>query len=170
MGRQGHAFPALADGAQQFWQGLWTTFVPPRVRVQAWRFCDEATPTMANLAQKHAGVETHCVLCGAEVETTKHVLLEGPFARVVWALSHIPWVVLHRWDGDTAGWFSAAIRRLGLKGTPRFLMLCWALWRNRNRRRMEGVVWEPLQVVNDALLLLSQYQEARTKLRLGLLR
>ncbi|KAK4438551.1 hypothetical protein Salat_0189500 [Sesamum alatum] len=31
-----------------------------------------------------------------------------------------------------------------------FLMLCWALWRNRNRRRMEGVMWEPLRVVNDA--------------------
>ncbi|KAK4412713.1 hypothetical protein Salat_2918500 [Sesamum alatum] len=107
------------------------------VRVQAWRLCYEAVPTMDNLSCKHGGIETKCVFCEAEVETTKHVLLKCPFAHMVWALSHIPWGVVNGWT--------------------------WALWRNRNQRRMEGVVWEPPRVVNDALLLLTQYQEARIK-------
>ncbi|KAK4423026.1 hypothetical protein Salat_1885200 [Sesamum alatum] len=115
-------------------------------------------------------METRCALCDAEMETTKHVLLECHFARMVWALAHIPWDVVNGWTGDAAGWFSRVLCRLRQEGTPHFLMLGWALWRNRNRKRMEGVTWEPLRVVNDALLLLVQYQDARTKLRLGIIR
>ncbi|KAK4426606.1 hypothetical protein Salat_1429300 [Sesamum alatum] len=76
------SFTVLAEGCEQFWRWLWTAFVPPRVRVQVWRLCYEAVPIMINLSRKHAGFETKCVLCEAEVETTKHVLLECPFARM----------------------------------------------------------------------------------------
>ncbi|KAK4433283.1 hypothetical protein Salat_1090600 [Sesamum alatum] len=120
-------FPVLAEGCEQFSKWLWAAFVPPRVRVQVWRFCYEAIPTMINLARKHAGVERNCMLCEAEVETTKHVLLGCLFARMVWALSHIPWGVLHRWNDGAAGWFSTVLRHLEREGTPCYLMLCWAL-------------------------------------------
>ncbi|KAK4413927.1 hypothetical protein Salat_2805500 [Sesamum alatum] len=112
---------------------------------------------MTNLAQKHPGVEMKCRFCEAVVETKKHVLLECPFTRMVWALSHISWEVVNSWTEDAADWFSNVLSRLERDATPRFLMLCWALWRNRNRRMMEGVIWEPLRVVNDAQLLLVQY-------------
>ncbi|KAL0433354.1 UNVERIFIED_CONTAM: LINE-1 reverse transcriptase [Sesamum latifolium] len=57
-------FPFLAEGCDKFWQRLWRLKAPPRVRVQAWRFCHEAIPTMDNLAKQHQGVDSSCALCG----------------------------------------------------------------------------------------------------------
>ncbi|KAL0438967.1 UNVERIFIED_CONTAM: putative ribonuclease H protein [Sesamum latifolium] len=84
-------FPFLVEGCEQFWRRLWSTVVPPRVRVQIWRFCNEAISTLANLAKRQRGVDTHCQMCEAEVETLQHILLECPFARMAWALSNLPW-------------------------------------------------------------------------------
>ncbi|KAK4438248.1 hypothetical protein Salat_0159000 [Sesamum alatum] len=52
----------------------------------------------------------------------------------------------------------------------RFLTLCWALWMNWNRKLMENVQQDPLQVVQSALSFLSCCQEARQRLRLVSLR
>ncbi|KAL0453719.1 UNVERIFIED_CONTAM: putative mitochondrial protein [Sesamum latifolium] len=81
---------------------------PPRVRVQAWRFCHEAIPTMDNLAKRHQGLDSSCALCGV-VETIKHILWECHFARMVWALSNIPMGLLDVWTEGTAAWFSSVV-------------------------------------------------------------
>ncbi|KAK4415219.1 hypothetical protein Salat_2629100 [Sesamum alatum] len=44
-------FPVLAEGCDSFWGRLWAMGVPPRVRLQTWRFCYEAVPSMDNLAK-----------------------------------------------------------------------------------------------------------------------
>ncbi|KAL0416341.1 UNVERIFIED_CONTAM: putative mitochondrial protein [Sesamum latifolium] len=71
----------MAEGCATFWQRVWAFVVPPRVRVQVWRFCHEAIPSMDNLAKRHQGVDTICVFC-KEAETIKHVLWECHFATM----------------------------------------------------------------------------------------
>ncbi|KAL0356382.1 UNVERIFIED_CONTAM: putative mitochondrial protein [Sesamum radiatum] len=117
-------FPLLAEGCENFWSKMWGLVMPPRVRVQAWRFCYEAVPTMENLSKKRAGVEKQCVICGAEIETLQHILLECPFARVVWAISNIPWWHIRSWTEGAAEWLSSALQNLDRTEGARFLTLC----------------------------------------------
>ncbi|KAL0444326.1 UNVERIFIED_CONTAM: putative mitochondrial protein [Sesamum latifolium] len=160
-------FPFLAEGCEKFWKHLWRLVIPPRVRIQVWRFCHEAVPTMDNLAKRHQGLDTSCARCGA-VETIKHVLWDCHFTRIVWALSNIPTSKLDVWTEGTAAWISLVIQDLDSKEGERFAVICWALWQNRNKKRMEGLDQEPLRVIMNALSLLSQYQEVRHKLRLSI--
>ncbi|KAL0313476.1 UNVERIFIED_CONTAM: putative mitochondrial protein [Sesamum radiatum] len=161
------SYPILAEGCATFWQRMWALVVPPRVRIQVWRFCHEAIPSMDNLAKRNQGVDTTCVFC-KEVETIKHVLWECHFARMVWALSNIPRSQLDVWTEGTAAWFSSVVQRLDKKEGGRFVTICWALWQNRNKKRMEGLDQEPLKLVREALNLLFQYQDVRIKLKLGI--
>ncbi|KAL0409763.1 UNVERIFIED_CONTAM: putative mitochondrial protein [Sesamum radiatum] len=159
-------FPLLTEGCENFWQQMWALMVPPRVRVQVWRFCYEAIPTMDNLAKRNRGVDTSCIRCEAG-ESIKHVLWECPFARMVWALSNISWRLLNVWTEGTAAWIFAVLHKLDRKEGGRFVIICWALWLNRNKKRMEGIDQSPLQVVREASDLLVQYQDVRTKIKLG---
>ncbi|KAL0336264.1 UNVERIFIED_CONTAM: putative mitochondrial protein [Sesamum radiatum] len=163
------SYPRLTEGGAEIWHQLWNIPVPPCVRLQAWRFCYEAVPTMENLARRRVGIEVHCVLCGADTESLKHILLECSFARLVWALSNIPWNRLSCWSDGSAAWLSNAIHKLDKEDRAKFLTVCWALWQNRNKKRMEDIEQDPRRVVHDAFLLLQKYQEARTKLKVGLL-
>ncbi|KAK4435003.1 putative ribonuclease H protein [Sesamum alatum] len=161
-------FPLLAEGCEGFWKWLWAAHVSARIWVQIWKFCSEAALTMENLARRNPSVETKCVMCDAGVESMKHILLECPFTNVVWALSNLPWRVIDSWNAGAAAWFSATLRQFGQVDGPRFLTLCWALWRNRNRRRMESIVWDPIRVVQEADQFLAHYQAARARVCVNL--
>ncbi|KAL0398703.1 UNVERIFIED_CONTAM: putative mitochondrial protein [Sesamum radiatum] len=163
-------FPMLTEDCEHFWRHLWVIVAPPRVRLQIWRFCYDAVPTMANLAKRQKEVDTHCHMCEAEVETLQHILLECPFARMAWGLSNLPWCHVRDWREGAAAWFSAVMKRLDKEEGAWFITLCWALWQNRNRRRMEGSVSDPQRVVRQAQLFLRNYVDARNKLKLGLLK
>ncbi|KAK4415218.1 hypothetical protein Salat_2629000 [Sesamum alatum] len=80
-------------------------------------------------------------------ETLKHILLECPFAWVAWAVLNLSWQRIHRWTKGAAAWFSSTLQQLGKEDGAGFLMICWALWQNRNRRRKEGFVQDPQAAV-----------------------
>ncbi|KAK4426547.1 hypothetical protein Salat_1423300 [Sesamum alatum] len=81
----------------------------------------------------------------------------SPFACVTCALSNLPWQHLNNWTEGAEAWFSATFQQIGNANGSCFLMISWALWGNKNRRRMKGVVQDPQGVVWDALCLLQQY-------------
>ncbi|KAL0428197.1 UNVERIFIED_CONTAM: hypothetical protein Slati_2994500 [Sesamum latifolium] len=62
-----------------------------------------------------------------------------PFSRLVWALSNIPWQQLSCWIDVLAAWILNAMEQLDKGNSAWFLTLCWTLWQNRNRKRMEGI-------------------------------
>ncbi|KAK4434677.1 hypothetical protein Salat_0630500 [Sesamum alatum] len=131
----------------KFWRKLWATPIPPRVKLCIWRFCFEAVPTMENLAKRRVDVEPQCIHCTADVESLQHILLECPFTRLTWALSDIPWFQIGTWRKGAATWVLGAAMRLKGDQWARFLMVCWALWRNRNKKRMEGIEQDPRRLV-----------------------
>ncbi|KAK4420267.1 hypothetical protein Salat_2439800 [Sesamum alatum] len=116
---------------------------PAEVRLQAWKLCFGAVPMLENLACRRPGIDTHCSLCGAEVESLRHVLLECPFARQAWAISNLPWRWVASWNNETAAWMSGVLQKLDHSEAARFLTLCWALWQNRNKKVMEGKLQDP---------------------------
>ncbi|KAK4417134.1 hypothetical protein Salat_2538900 [Sesamum alatum] len=155
--------PTIVDGWVQFWRRFWSVPVPPRVRLQVWRFCHDAVPTLANLQRRRPEIDQVCVHCGANVDSAKHILLECPFTKIVWALSNIPWHVLAIWPGETSEWMFGVFQQLSKEDQARFFTICWALWQQRNKVLMEGKSLEPIKVVEHANDFLSSYQDARRR-------
>ncbi|KAL0355322.1 UNVERIFIED_CONTAM: putative mitochondrial protein [Sesamum radiatum] len=78
------------------WRFIWDAKVPPKVRLFAWRCCKNALPTHRNLVSRGIHIEGNCLCCGLEEDGLDHVLRRCSFTRLVWALSHLPWVVISR--------------------------------------------------------------------------
>ncbi|KAK4431417.1 hypothetical protein Salat_0903800 [Sesamum alatum] len=51
----------------------------------------EAIPTMESLGRRWKEVDPVCGICGVEPESCRHLMLDCPSARQVWALSSLPW-------------------------------------------------------------------------------
>ncbi|KAK4421881.1 hypothetical protein Salat_2138700 [Sesamum alatum] len=144
---------------------LWSVPVPPRVWLQAWKFCHNAVPTLENLARFRPELDRCCNFNGADLESLQHVLRECPYTPVIWALSNIPWFVISADAHSVADWFVKVFERIDGQVRLWFLIICWSLWRCRNTKVMEGGHTDPLQLVHDASVLLFKYEQARAAAR-----
>lgn len=75
-----------SDGASQrkFWNGLWNWRVPNKIKHFTWRACNNALPTMSNLAQRHISTSDICEQCKSEPEDTIHALWVRKVVEAVW--------------------------------------------------------------------------------------
>ncbi|KAL0354174.1 UNVERIFIED_CONTAM: hypothetical protein Sangu_0998700 [Sesamum angustifolium] len=97
--------------------------VPSRVRVLAWSVCVGALPTLKKLARGRPTINTYCALCGADIKSLRHVRLECPYTRLVWALSNISWRDISNWMDDIVVWISGVLQRLGMEDKVSCTML-----------------------------------------------
>ncbi|KAL0458057.1 UNVERIFIED_CONTAM: hypothetical protein Slati_0432900 [Sesamum latifolium] len=109
------------------WSFIWTAKVPPKVRMFAWRVCRNSLPTVMNLARRGVTVSGACPWCGDESEDVLHCLLGCPFARLVWALSDLPWAYICCNDSNPEVWIRGLNRNLDGSAFARALLLCWLL-------------------------------------------
>ncbi|KAL0404442.1 UNVERIFIED_CONTAM: hypothetical protein Sradi_2085000 [Sesamum radiatum] len=121
-------------GGKGHWHFIWGAKVPPKVRLFAWQSCKNALPTQSNLAARKIHLENVCLCCDQEEDSLAHILRRCSFSRLVWALSHIPWIVVLKDDLSIEEWMRFAHSQLGLGGFERFLPIVWLLWGNRNSR------------------------------------
>ncbi|KAK4425083.1 hypothetical protein Salat_1702100 [Sesamum alatum] len=155
----------VEDGdSSALWRKLWSTQVPPRLKVMAWRFCFDVVPSFANLL-RNPEVIMGCVRCGAASESLLHILAECDYSRVVWALSNIPWHTLANWSEGVAMWIARLSVNVSKEEVEWFLTICWAQWHSRNKLVTEGKSSSPLRVIQEAFMFLNQYREVRAKMR-----
>ncbi|XP_042946916.1 uncharacterized mitochondrial protein AtMg00310-like [Carya illinoinensis] len=57
-----------------FWKSLWHLKLPKKMKVFAWRACQEKLPTYLNLKKKHVLDDATCVLCNQGMEDAAHAL------------------------------------------------------------------------------------------------
>ncbi|KAK4421117.1 hypothetical protein Salat_2062200 [Sesamum alatum] len=72
-------------------------------------------------------------------------------------------------DDEVSDWIAHVLIQLTVNDKSRFLIFCWALWQNRNKRVTKNVQQGPLQIVRNADQFLEQYKEAYLRLRVGTL-
>ncbi|KAL0446241.1 UNVERIFIED_CONTAM: hypothetical protein Slati_1752000 [Sesamum latifolium] len=149
------------EGMKLLWSSLWRLRSPPRVRLFVWRMCKGAVPTLENLAKRREGIDMDCAVCGVTGESIKHILLECSFTRQVWALSNISWKHLMQWHQGAAEWVLYVFQQVSMEERELFSSLCWAIWKSRCRKVMEGVVGNALQTVDLPRRTMLNYQEVR---------
>ena len=72
------------DSQCKFWKKLWSLKMPNKVKHFAWRACNNALPTMVNLAHRNISSSNVCELCKTAPEDTLHALWACSKLEVVW--------------------------------------------------------------------------------------
>ncbi|KAL0460646.1 UNVERIFIED_CONTAM: hypothetical protein Slati_0691800 [Sesamum latifolium] len=85
---------------------------------------------------------------------------------MVWALSNIPWKFVSQWHHGAADWVLTMFQQVPLNIRELFSSICWALWKSRCKKVMEGVVNSTVQTLEHARLTMLQYQEVRRNIRI----
>ncbi|KAL0303570.1 UNVERIFIED_CONTAM: hypothetical protein Sradi_6225100 [Sesamum radiatum] len=132
------------------WNFIWKAKVQPKTRLFAWRCCRNALPACSRLRTRGIRIEDECLNCDQVEDGLEHILRRCSFARLVWALSHLPWKVIARDDLSTEDWLRYIHSRMDAEGFERFLVISWLLWNNRNSRLFEGRVLDAKSLVDQA--------------------
>ncbi|XP_043814095.1 uncharacterized protein LOC110619045 [Manihot esculenta] len=119
----------------EIWSRFWKTKVPPKVLNFCWRALVNVVPCLSLLQSRRVPVDSMCPLCHEAPETILHILVQCPFARSCWLSSPLGWPAFSA--PSLREWFSLAFLTASAENASLILMICWALWHNRN-----NVVWK----------------------------
>ncbi|CAN1155874.1 Putative ribonuclease H protein At1g65750 [Linum perenne] len=116
------------------WKWLWHLSIPPKVRFFMWRLCNNALPSLTNLAVRNCTSTTTCPRCTTDEEDLHHIIFDCPHSSILWSQSE-----------DTS--ISAAI-------------CAWTVWKSRNDKvfnnatdSMESLRYKFHNVLQDSLSL-----------------
>ncbi|KAL0319750.1 UNVERIFIED_CONTAM: hypothetical protein Sradi_5236500 [Sesamum radiatum] len=104
------------------WKFVWKSKAPPKV-VVCMEVCSKSSP---------------------------HSREFKAYARLVWALSGLPWAVVGVSSPGVEDWFNRVHRMLEKDEWGLFLSICWGLWWARNLRMFEGRTVEAQTVIRMA--------------------
>ncbi|KAL0375713.1 UNVERIFIED_CONTAM: hypothetical protein Scaly_0688900 [Sesamum calycinum] len=99
-----------------------------------------------------------------EGESLDHLLINCSFARQVWALSYLPWKIISRSYSCLDDWMRSVCSGLSANESDRFLVICWTIWKSRNKLMMEGKTQRALEVILSADRFLFEFKELNTQM------
>lgn len=67
------------------WQQLWKLHILNKIKVFGWRACQNALPTLENLARCKIVEDGCCEICKMDCESVAHVLWQCEVAQDIWA-------------------------------------------------------------------------------------
>lgn len=76
-----------ADGKEASWKALWRLQVMPKIRIFWWRVMKNLLPSCGEMRRRHMKETSNCPLCGHEMETLFHALVECDHARMFWSMA-----------------------------------------------------------------------------------
>lgn len=118
------------------WSHIWRLCFPPKVRVFWWRVVNGFLPAREILHKRHIERVPNCDLCGADVESIKHVVVDCTAARLFWEQTRaLTGAKLPRLHPET--WARDLIDPSCCSEQNAAIFLCgmWSLWMSRNKRR-----------------------------------
>ncbi|KAL0449105.1 UNVERIFIED_CONTAM: hypothetical protein Slati_1466900 [Sesamum latifolium] len=141
------ASPSSRDGD---WRLAWDLQLAPKIKLFIWKVYSNALPTMTNLRNRGLRLEGGCPLCDAMEEDIMHVLVRCSFARLIWAVSGVPWKLVESHTEDVMVWLRAIHQRADREELEMIAVIYWSLWYHRNMRIFEGKELQAVEVVDMA--------------------
>ncbi|KAL0445833.1 UNVERIFIED_CONTAM: hypothetical protein Slati_1711200 [Sesamum latifolium] len=89
-----------------------------------------------------------------------NIFLYCHYSRQVWALSNLPWSILHVSTSDPLLWIKHIATSLPHCAFAEFLVFCWYIWWSRNRLCMENISLSPMQTSISASSFINSYRDA----------
>ncbi|KAL0301670.1 UNVERIFIED_CONTAM: hypothetical protein Sradi_6443800 [Sesamum radiatum] len=109
-----------------------------------------ALPTYRNLLARGIHIEGNCLYFDLEDDGLDHVLRHCSFARLVWAISQLHWMVVSQNDLSMEDWLRFVHKSLGPGNFECFLIVAHLLWGNQNNRIFEGRVLDTKSLIDQA--------------------
>ena len=134
------------DPYRQLWRNLWHLNLPAKIKIFAWRACENGLPTYDNISKRGISCNTACPNCGLEPEDINHALLHCVAASLVWCC----WTDFPR-PPQSLNWsFLDMVLYLIHSSSSQvlelFFVLSWAIWSNRNKLVHNDSPLSPSQV------------------------
>ncbi|KAL6270249.1 hypothetical protein ACE6H2_027160 [Prunus campanulata] len=142
----------------KFWKHIWEANVPPKVRHFIWRVAQNILPTKDRLITR--GVDGNllgCVFCGKTEESAVHVLLFCPFAVSLWSASPMGLWFLDGAEPSLKCLLNRVFDTCSKSRVEQIMILCWALWNERNARVWSNEKHHPVEIASSAMNLLLEY-------------
>lgn len=122
------------DGSDPCWKKIWSSIVPPKVKVFAWRAASNALAT--EVKKRHRGIQVTgvCSICGMEAEDVLHALRMCPHAKLLWDQMRQVWKLPGEYvlSLPRECWLRACLDKLSMEESAYLLMLLWRIWYARN--------------------------------------
>ncbi|XVF64157.1 hypothetical protein PTKIN_Ptkin09bG0145200 [Pterospermum kingtungense] len=145
------------------WSSLWSLKVPPKVRNFCWRACRNCLPTRINLQAQGLAVLSCCVQCSVGLEQPWHVFITCSFAQDCWRVANLSVAVESCMDEVDSfhEWFFKMLATLQGFNVSKFVMVLWAIWKQRNEQLWSNSGLSAEQVVYVGLEVLYAWLQAK---------
>lgn len=146
---------------QENWDFVWKISLPNKIKIFAWRLLKSALPVLDTLRRRNIVIDVLCPVCQCRIESIIHVFRDCHYARISWALSPIPNLLLQSDLGDAWHWFLEVKDKLSKEDFDLFVCICWSIWRNRNRVVHEGRRDDPAMSASFAPAYVQEFKAAQ---------
>jgi hypothetical protein len=142
------------------WRDLWNLKIPSKVKLFAWRACQNLLPTRDNLYKRKVIQDPVCPCCGLEVETIIHSLWSCSAAKDVWgdnlscfqkcSSSQISFLLL----------LDSCFRIYDKEKVELLLVVARNIWLRRNSLLFEGCFLAPRRIWEEFISFLEDYRNS----------
>ncbi|CAL1408340.1 unnamed protein product [Linum trigynum] len=146
------------SGDAKLWKAIWTMRVPPKVRHFMWKFARAILPTGVKAAGRNPRWSDGCPFC-SQTETQYHLFLECSWSCRVWRGT--VWERVFTEHGDTCSmkWVEKVLKKESSDVVESWVMLLWAVWKERNAQLFNGLKWPEQEIVQRAMTILEDYRQ-----------
>ncbi|CAL1388702.1 unnamed protein product [Linum trigynum] len=146
------------------WKSLWRVPATQRIRAFFWLVAHQRLLANCERRRRHLTTVARCQICGGDEETTLHVIRDCPYARAAWAdfLQEEPDESF--FQDDLRRWILHYLAGRSRSVPPtRFAVMCWMLWKNRNKFVFEKELDSTSSLPCRVVTLEKHIEEAATK-------
>ncbi|KAF8719583.1 hypothetical protein HU200_024322 [Digitaria exilis] len=122
------------EGERKLWENLWSTPVPEKVKIFAWRLANDGLATLQNRKRRNLEQNSTCRVCGSDEEGAFHAVVSCTKAKALreelrkeWAL--VPEKIITNSGPD---WFICLLEKIDVDQRAQILLLFWRAWHLRN--------------------------------------
>nr|XP_025677974.1 uncharacterized protein LOC112777799 [Arachis hypogaea] len=124
---------------QVIWKQIWGLKIQTKLQIFLWRAIHERLPVMHVIHRRFENTLPLCLRCRVEDETITHCLHRCGPAAATWNALFPTETVARNGSPDFATWWMQVItKNQGTETLVRIVIICWELWKARNREVFEG--------------------------------
>ncbi|KAG6636180.1 hypothetical protein CIPAW_11G093000 [Carya illinoinensis] len=149
--------------ADEAWRKLWNLNIPGVTKIFVWKAITNCLPTKKNLLKRKVVKEALCPVCKREDESVCHTLWSCNRAGDVWACERSP---VHKWpssERDVFEFWSEWSSKLAQDQVEIMAMVLRRVWLRRNGWVFENRFKGPNEVFSQAVICLTEFQQAQSK-------
>lgn len=149
---------SYAGNLPDIWKDLWSLKVLGRVKMFAWRACQNLLPTRENLCRRKVIKDPYCPCCGIVVENVIHCLWSCPAAGDVWGDYRSCFHKFSSFQFSFMHLLEYCFRTFDKEKVELLLVVARNIWLRRNSLIFQGRFLSPRRVWEESISFLEDFR------------